>query len=193
MIHSKFIDLLSIHQEVLADTNIRENAREAAVLVIIQRVNGEEDKAIVIKRNEYDGPHSGQIALPGGKRDHSDENLIETAYREVEEELGVDLRNFVIHPFNPHWVIVSNFWVQPYFTIVNKKLEFNLNKREINRIFEIPVSYLQDEENLQAHQINFKDRDYWAPLFYYEEEVIWGATALFLYELFHLKKDIIYK
>jgi len=193
MIHEKFIDLLSTHKEVLADLSIRKKAKEAAVMVIINRINGEDDTVIVIKRNEYDGPHSGQIALPGGKKDHSDINLMETAYREVEEELGIDLRNFPIHPINPHWVIVSNFWVQPYFVIVNKKLELNLNKREINRIFEIPVSFLQDEENLQAHQLNINNKNYWSPFFNFEKEVIWGATALFLYELFHLKKDIIYK
>lgn len=193
MIHDQFIDLLSIHKSVLADTSIKENAREAAVLLIINQITGEEDKVIVIKRNEYDGPHSGQIALPGGKKDLSDTDLKDTAYREVEEELGIDLRNYAIHPISPHWVFVSNFWVQPYFTFVDKKLEFNLNKREINRIFEIPVSYLQDERNLKAHQINIKDRNYWAPLFNFEKEVIWGATALFLYELFHLKKEINYK
>ncbi|MFM6947826.1 MAG: NUDIX hydrolase [Aquirufa sp.] len=193
MIHEKFIDLLTIQQEILVDSTIKNNAKEAAVLVIINQISGEEDKVIVIKRNEYDGPHSGQIALPGGKKDPTDIDLVETAYREVEEELGLDLRNFVLKPINPHWVIVSNFWVQPYFTIVNKKLEFNLNKREINRIFEIPVSFLQDVGNLQAHQINILKKNYWAPLFKYDNEIIWGATAIFLYELFHLKKDSIYK
>ena len=45
----------------------------------------------LMKRPVYSGVHSGQISLPGGKMESSDENLIETALRETKEEIDPDL------------------------------------------------------------------------------------------------------
>jgi 8-oxo-dGTP pyrophosphatase MutT (NUDIX family) len=189
MIHEKFNDIRDWHQKQILDEKVRKNAKEAAVLIILTSVSENEDKVIVIKRNEYEGAHSGQMAFPGGKKDDVDQDLKATALREAEEEIGVNLNNLELIAIEPLWVMVSNFWVQAYFTKVNKKLDFNLNKREINRIFEIPVSFFKDAENIQAHQININNKSYWAPIFKYEEEIIWGATAMLLYELFHLRSE----
>ena len=48
-----------------------------------------------IKRAEYNGAHSGQIALPGGKFEIIDKNLVNTALRETSEEIGIDASNIV--------------------------------------------------------------------------------------------------
>lgn len=189
MIHEKFKEIRDWHQKQIVDEKIRNNAKEAAVLIILISHSENEDKVIIIKRNEYEGAHSGQMAFPGGKKDDVDQDLKETALREAEEEIGVNLKNHELIAIEPLWVMVSNFWVQAYFTKVNKKLEFNLNKREINRIFEIPVAFFKDVENIQAHQISINHKNYWAPIFKYEEEIIWGATAMLLYDLFHLRSE----
>jgi 8-oxo-dGTP pyrophosphatase MutT (NUDIX family) len=42
----------------------------------------------MILRNPV-GVHGGQIAFPGGKRDPEDETMLDTALREVREELGL--------------------------------------------------------------------------------------------------------
>jgi 8-oxo-dGTP pyrophosphatase MutT (NUDIX family) len=189
MIHEKFKEIRDWHQRQIVDEKIRNNAKEAAVLIILISHSENEDKVIIIKRNEYEGAHSGQMAFPGGKKDDVDQDLKETALREAEEEIGVNLKNHELIAIEPLWVMVSNFWVQAYFTKVNKKLEFNLNKREINRIFEIPVAFFKDAENIQAHQISINHKNYWAPIFKYEEEIIWGATAMLLYDLFHLRSE----
>jgi 8-oxo-dGTP pyrophosphatase MutT (NUDIX family) len=189
MIHEKFKEIREWHQKQIVDEKIRDNAKKAAVLIILSCTSENEDKVIIIKRNEYEGAHSGQMAFPGGKKDDVDQDLKETALREAEEEIGVNLKNHELIAIEPLWVMVSNFWVQAYFTKVNKKLEFNLNKREINRIFEIPVAFFKDAENIQAHQISINHKNYWAPIFKYEEEIIWGATAMLLYDLFHLRSE----
>jgi 8-oxo-dGTP pyrophosphatase MutT (NUDIX family) len=190
MIHEKFHEIRALHEKFISNNEIRNNAKKAAVLIILKSTSSDEDKIIVIKRNEYDGAHSGQMAFPGGKKDVTDKNLEETALREVQEEIGITLINPKLIAIKPLWVMVSNFWVQAYFTKVNKNLKFNINKREINRIFEIPVSFFRDEENIQAHQIIINNKNYWSPIFKFEDEIIWGATAMFLYELFHLRNDI---
>src|SRR3989339_1430524 len=70
-------------------------ARESAVLVFLTppKLAGREQlldwELLLIRRNTYDGVHSGQIAFPGGKRDSEDPDLIATACREAFEELGI--------------------------------------------------------------------------------------------------------
>ncbi len=184
----EFKQLWEMHQEMHADLSRFELAKKAAVVGLIQHIPDQEPHVILIKRNEYEGPHSGQMAFPGGKKDETDLDLVETATREVFEEIGITLRQEDLYPLKAHWVMVSNYWVQPYYAIVNKKLEFTLNKREINRIFEIPVSFFKDPNQLDKHQIKVHDQLVWAPRFIYENHVIWGATALFLYQMFHLEE-----
>lgn len=184
----EFKELWDLHQVMLASPSLYEKAREAAVVGLIQQLPKQETQIILIKRNEYEGAHSGQMAFPGGKKDSFDIDLRETATREVYEEIGIELQPKDLKPLKPHWVMVSNYWVQPYYAIVNKKLEFSLNKREINRIFEIPVSFFKDPKQIDKHQLTIQDQLVWAPRFVYEDQVIWGATALFLYQMFHLEE-----
>ena len=60
----------------------------AAVMALLYP-SGERVQLIFIKRNEYDGPHSGQVSFPGGAWEEHDENLEYTAIRETREELGI--------------------------------------------------------------------------------------------------------
>lgn len=185
-----FEPILSIHQEALENPVIMEEAKKAAVSVIIQEESSKDPHLLLIKRNEYDGHHSGQMAFPGGKMDQTDENLIQTAIRESFEEIGVALEPVGLIELLPVWVKVSNFVIYPYLTIINKKLEFEINKREINRIFEIPVTQFKDSKNLRAHRISIEGIDYWSPYFEFEGEIIWGATALILYQNIYLKDPL---
>lgn len=181
-----FEPILDLHQQVIDNRLVLEHAKKAAVSVIINQKEAD-PTLILIKRNEYDGHHSGQMAFPGGKMDETDPNLLETARRESKEEIGVELPNEVAISLSPIWVKVSNFAVYPYLFFVEKNLEFDLNKREINRIFEIPVSTFRDKQYLKAHQLNILGKDYWSPYFEIENEKIWGATAMIIYQNIYLK------
>ncbi|MGH7644285.1 MAG: NUDIX hydrolase, partial [Gemmatimonadales bacterium] len=66
-------------------------AQPAAVaLALLEGSTGLE--LLLIKRAEREGdPWSGQIALPGGRRDPQDPDLLATALRETLEETGLDL------------------------------------------------------------------------------------------------------
>jgi hypothetical protein len=74
--------------------------RKGAVLILVYPEN---QKAFfpLIKRPDYPGVHSGQIALPGGKMEPGDADIIQTALREASEEVGID----------PFHVRIIQFWV----------------------------------------------------------------------------------
>jgi 8-oxo-dGTP pyrophosphatase MutT (NUDIX family) len=69
---------------------------DAAVLIPVYRSQDGELHIVMILRNPG-GVHGGQIAFPGGKHDPEDETMLDTALREVREELGLIVeRNAVL-------------------------------------------------------------------------------------------------
>lgn len=68
----------------------RPEHREAAVALLLRP--REQLEILLIKRAERDtDPWSGHMALPGGRREPGDADLVTTAFRETEEETGVPL------------------------------------------------------------------------------------------------------
>jgi len=68
-----------------------EKKLDSAVMIILY-IKNKELYTSIIKRSVYDGKHSGQMALPGGKYQESDKSLINTAIRETNEEIGVNIK-----------------------------------------------------------------------------------------------------
>ncbi|HEX6006859.1 MAG TPA: NUDIX domain-containing protein, partial [Burkholderiales bacterium] len=65
-----------------------EGAREAAVALLLRA--HDELELLLIKRAEQESdPWSGHVALPGGRRNRHDSDLLHTALRETEEEVGI--------------------------------------------------------------------------------------------------------
>jgi 8-oxo-dGTP pyrophosphatase MutT (NUDIX family) len=182
--HKELERLFYLVDEISKNSIIKNNAIPAAIVAIIYKSDYDESIIYLIERNTYNGHHSGQMALPGGKMDKIDANLYETAIREVFEEIGIILTVDQLLPLTPQWIHVSNHWVQPFYTIVNEKPIFTLNKREINCIFEIPISSFSDSNILTFHELTILDQKVISPKYLKNGKEIWGATAIILYQLF---------
>jgi 8-oxo-dGTP pyrophosphatase MutT (NUDIX family) len=82
---------LDAHRPQPADATGR--AQAAVSLVLVPGANAGPE-LLLIRRAEVRGdPWSGQMALPGGRREKTDVDLLATACRETEEETGIDLRH----------------------------------------------------------------------------------------------------
>src|SRR5207244_8562733 len=60
-----------------------------AVLAPLYRDADGRLRLVFIRRSPF-GVHGGQIAFPGGRREPEDPDLLTTALREAEEEIGLD-------------------------------------------------------------------------------------------------------
>ena len=182
----EFEQFRSIYRQILLKPEIKAQAIPAAVVVLFLELPEQESQVLLIERNQYDGHHSGQMALPGGKMDPNDLDLREAAAREVLEEIGVEINPTSLDYITEHWIHVSNYWMTAFSIRINKKLTYDLNKREINRIFEIPVSFFKDPDQLNFHEIHYNGEPVVSPRYTYEGEDIWGATALIIYQYIKL-------
>jgi 8-oxo-dGTP pyrophosphatase MutT (NUDIX family) len=166
---------------------IPDKVKQGGVLMLFYPVNGE-IYLVFMKRTEYPGVHSGQVSFPGGSREPDDRDIIQTALREAEEEIGVD-RNLVtpIGRLSELFIPPSNFLVTPIVGFTNERPDFRPDPVEVAKILEIPLDLFLKEETRQIKEITvYPDLNMKVPCYYAGDEVIWGATAMILNELVDL-------
>ena len=161
----------------------REDSSLAAVLIPLYPVHGK-IYTIFIQRTEYYGIHSGQISFPGGKKELSDRDLIHTAMREASEETGInqDVVN-LLGILTPLYIPVSNMVVTPVVAWMDKKPLFNPQIDEVSYIIEADIQILLDPSMIKVKPFEIKGEMIDIKYFNYENNVIWGATAMILNEL----------
>ncbi len=99
----------------------------------------------LILRPAYDGVHSGQVAFPGGRYEKTDENLIRTALREAQEEIGLRLNDVkVLGILTELFIPASNFYVLPVVATIPYRPDFYPDPREVEDIFEIKLKDISD-------------------------------------------------
>ncbi len=160
------------------------NPRNAAVMMLFYPREGKTYIALIL-RPEYEGVHSGQIALPGGKVEMQDLNFTHTALRETQEEIGVQATTVeVIKTLTKVYIPPSNFWVHPFLGFTNKKPDFILQKEEVAQIIEVPLHDLLDDTNVSSQKLSTSyAENIEVPSFKLNGYVVWGATAMMLSEL----------
>ena len=164
------------------------DVREAAVLILLYPHNGSV-YTVFMQRPDNIGVHSGQISFPGGKKEHSDDNIVQTAIREANEETGVDPSKInIIDKLTPLFIPVSNTVVTPVVGWIGDKPVFNHQPEEVVFLFEADIKTLLDPAIIKIKPFKIRDDLIDVKYFDYEGNVIWGATAMILQELLFILK-----
>lgn len=176
---------------VLPKFNFQEPPRKGAVLILLYP-NDNKLYFPLIKRATYRGVHSGQIALPGGKSEPRDKDVLETALREAEEEIGIDRSKVeLIGKLSDFFVIPSNFMVSPVLGFTTRQPVFNPDPTEVERVLHASLEHILLDKYLTRRTIlagGVYEMD--APCFDVEGETVWGATAMMLNEFRTILRDI---
>jgi len=124
--------------------------------------------------------HAGQIALPGGRIEKG-ETALETALRETWEEIGITGDQIeILGSLSEIYVQVSRFQIHPFVGWLDKKPGFVINKYEVEKMIYFPLKNMKNsfaEVELETITGTLK-----VPCFKFEDEIIWGATAMILSE-----------
>ncbi len=177
-------------RERLEASQIRQaDYKRSAVMILICLDENYKLFIPLIERANYDGVHSGQISLPGGKFDKDDIDLKNTAIRECYEEIGLkDLE--VLGTLSQLYIPVSGFLVQPYiaYSLIQNP-QFNQQEREVKKILKLSLQSLLNDSFSKKGIINIDNQlNVKAPYYELEDKKIWGATAMILSELKELLK-----
>ncbi|RYD97794.1 MAG: CoA pyrophosphatase [Sphingobacteriales bacterium] len=166
--------------------NVSDDARESGVLLLLYP-DQQRTHLVLIQRSNDGGSHSGQIALPGGKREMSDRDIVHTALREANEEISLDPENVEIAgQLSPLFVSVSNFLIRPVIAFAAAKPQLHKSDYEVARILYADLEDLFASRKTERIIIPSKgDNMFWeAPVYKLDAAtVVWGATAMILSEL----------
>jgi 8-oxo-dGTP pyrophosphatase MutT (NUDIX family) len=151
----------------------------AGVLVPIFEKNGELH-LLLTKRTEDVEHHKGQISFPGGAVDSSDRDIVATALRETEEEIGLAADRIEIFGILNDIAIPTGFVVTPVVGFLSSLPALTLNKAEVESVIEVPFSFFREPRHKRVVSMmrSGKPRDVY--FFRFGEFEIWGATAFII-------------
>lgn len=154
--------------------------RHAAVSLVLRK--GPELEALLIQRAEAEGdPWSGHMALPGGRRDFSDPDILHTALRETLEETGVALDRIgvplgFLDPLMPATRRLPPLSIYPFVFAVPPETRARPTSSEVARVFWTPLRKIFSPQAAGTVRIPLEDaaRDF--PCIRVGGQVIWGLT-----------------
>ena len=135
--------------------------------------------ALFVLRAAHDGdPWSGHVALPGGRVENDDFDLVDTAIRETREETAIDLsRDAVLAPLDeihPRSVHLPSIGVTPYVGWVDERPEIRENHELAGHIW-VPLGVLSAPESRSTLTLPGRPSRVF-PTIEYAGTVIWGLT-----------------
>ena len=153
--------------------------RPAAVLLAVWP-HPDGARLILTKRASHLKHHPGQIALPGGKVDDTDDGVIATALRESREEVGLPPELVDIAGTLPPHETVTGFTVTPVLGFVRGDFTPRPEVGEVEEVFTVPLSHLLMPDRFAIERRRWRNewRRYYA--IPYGPYYIWGATARIL-------------
>jgi 8-oxo-dGTP pyrophosphatase MutT (NUDIX family) len=189
---SRLPEAPSVLMPVFTDDRLRprfaptSTARPAAVLALLYPDRSGLARIVLTERMTYDGHHSGEVSLPGGKAEPADAGPAETALREAAEEIGLDASAAgvtIVGTLEEVFIPVSDFWITPVVAQAARLPLLTANPAEVARILEPPVSAFLPDAPVEIVERVIRD---W-PLRYGGYRIeglhVWGATARILGQL----------
>ncbi len=167
---------------------VEDEQRQAAIVVpTVTRSSGA--GILFTKRADHLSDHPGQMAFPGGGREPEDEDLLGTALREANEEIGLDPEAVHIVGRLDDIRTVTDYSVRPFVARIPDR-EYVPSDEEVAEVVVLPVADLTDLANYESEH---RDHPHYGEIrlhfFYVDGYTVWGATARMLVQLLELATD----
>jgi 8-oxo-dGTP pyrophosphatase MutT (NUDIX family) len=154
---------------------------DAAVLVPLY-VQARELHAVFTRRRDDLRRHPGEISFPGGRYDEGESDLVATALREAEEEIGLPPEAVdVLGALQPTPTIATGYAVYPFVGMIDAGRAWTLSPREVAEVLEFSLAELlagYARRRLVRRGLPIRTDTYVVG-----DHLIWGATARILGDL----------
>ncbi|AYV56173.1 NUDIX hydrolase [Leptospira kmetyi] len=154
-----------------------EKSRASSVILPIYEKPDNEQGIILQKRNSNLKAHPGQISFPGGAHSKTDKNLLDTALREWEEEMGES--SSVLDVLGEYHGLFTHtgFHISPFIARYNGTFSFNTNPEEVERSIILDLKRLETAPFYSIRIRRSGAREIEIYYFDLEEGLLWGATG----------------
>lgn len=150
---SERLKFLSIPLTIPLDINISHNS---AVAFIIRESENGELCVLLTKRASSLSSFANDVCLPGGMYDTSDKNVVNTALRESQEEVGVDPGDLTFISTLPAFCTglgagtLDPIAVTPVVFWLKKSMALQVNSSEVDIAFWAPLSFFLSSHHHQT-------------------------------------------
>jgi len=165
--------------------------RQAAVAIILAPGP---DQLLLIRRAEHPhDPWSGQMGLPGGRRDPGDRDLLATAIRETREEVGLDLGAArllgTLDDLAPSTPVLPPIIVRPHVFALEQAPTALTLSGEVQYVRWASLEELRQPEVLRSYLFEHRGERYERPGYHLGDDIVWGLTERILTPLLALVGD----
>nr|XP_020470011.1 peroxisomal coenzyme A diphosphatase NUDT7 [Monopterus albus] len=155
---------------------------KASVLIPLFVKNGQLHTMLTLRSKEL-RTSAGEVCFPGGKRDPSDRDDVDTALREAEEEIGLPPETVQVVCRLLPIINKSGVCVTPVVGFIQESFCPRPNPAEVSAVFTVPLDFFTSKKDHSAaygaaevrgllHSFYFVDPDSG------NEYHIWGLTAV---------------
>lgn len=153
----------------------------AAVAVILAP---DPDSVLLIRRADRAGdPWSGHMALPGGRQDPAEPDLVTTAVRETAEEVGLRLQPEdllgSLDDVVPRTPSLPPIAVRPYVFALDRWPRLTLNP-EVAAARWVPLELLLTPDTYHSVRLEIRGEGREFPAYRLGDSVVWGMTERIL-------------
>ncbi len=164
--------------------------KSAAVLIALFDHSKEDNKSsssglqvLLTKRASHLKHHPSQISFPGGRAELTDTDLVHTALREAQEEIGLDPEAVTVLGQLPSYEVISGYEVTPIIAIIDSIQAYQKDDNEVDEIFHVPLQHFLQNENHHCVVSQRKGLNLNIHFYPYKHYNIWGATAAIMKDL----------
>lgn len=166
---------------------IEESAAAGAAVLVLLYEREARPHIVFQKRSELVLHHKGQVSFPGGAADPGDHDAVHTALRETHEEIGVHPGHVEVLGRLDDILTISNFHVTPVVGWLDRyPYTWRVREAEVAYLIEAAIDDLRDPVNFVEDRRVVGDREVVLPSYRAGKDLIWGATARMLTNLFDI-------
>lgn len=187
---SEFLFRFNLRQYNESCHDYQHHAPLKSAAVLIALIDHDKDsfsegglQVLLTKRASHLKHHPSQISFPGGKVEKTDTNLVHTALREAQEEIGLAPEAVNIIGQLPSYEIISGYQVTPIVGIVNSEQDYTKDDNEVDEIFHVPLKHFLQDENHRSIVAYRNGHSHTIHFYPYRHYNIWGATAAMMKDL----------
>jgi len=155
------------------------NLCQAAVLIPLFEREGEA-WLLLTRRTSAMEHHGGEISFPGGRRDPGDPDLLATALRETNEEMGISPADVVVFGQLDDFLSIHNYRVTPFAGSFAAPYAYRADPREIAEVIELPLAAFLAPGVWHQESWTHQGRLHPVDFFHVGGQVVWGLTAAIL-------------